>query len=374
MKKSFNSFTHIFFLVSAILLFSFCSEKLTTEPNPTIFSQRQLAKVGEKETTAVPKSAASNIGKKDSTKIKIGKSSGVVPMLPVCDKLYYQLYELDYYHAAPGKIVGIWPTEERWSNVSRLTQLKNLWGFNYIFIQPGCTPTYCSYENVYAAGYRPSNILCGGIDVVNGGYITDIQRRPTFWGYYTDEPVTNHGVSGIYGMNTTYSWFQLNYPNSKFIAGETVPGNANLISAFTTDLMCTRYCADGDYLCTKPDQRPLWTDFRNLLGTKFSMTWIGAHKDLSQYDDLLGHARNLGLAGVWLFQAMDNTDVYSDNNISTFALNAWKWGWLRRFEKEWFYTYQCSKPNPCDCNKNNLGDGWVLQSRQATGRTREVTY
>lgn len=80
-----------------------------------------------------------------------------------------------------------------------------------------------------------------------------------------------------------------------------------------------------------PDQRSDWTDMRNFYGSKFSMTWIGAHMDLSEYNDLLGHAANLGLEGVWLFQALDDTDDGSENNIATYCDQAWKHGWLTKY-------------------------------------------
>ncbi|MBS3945752.1 MAG: hypothetical protein KGZ42_09665 [Melioribacter sp.] len=135
--------------------------------------------------------------------------------------------------------------------------------------------------------------------------------------------------------------------------------------------MCTRYNDYPEWF--NPDQRSLWTDFHEEL-VNFSMTWIGAHKDLSEYDDLIGHATNLGLYGIWLYQYEDNTDVYSNNNIETFSLFAWKWGWLRKVERKWVYVYECIDQNPCNCDPYTLGPEWILIDKYPTYETRIVTF
>ena len=196
----------------------------------------------------------------------------------------------DHYETMPEKIVGILPTNERWSHVNRLKELKDTLGFNYVVITLGWP-----YDSCYSTGYRPDHMIGGGLDVVQGGYASAVQSRPTLWAYYTDEPVTKHGAGAQYYMNTAYQWFKQYYPNSLFITGETTPAMADFVINYVDVMMCTRYCVDGAYFCFYPDQRPLWTSFHNAFGNKFSMTWIGAHKDLSEYDNLIGHATNLGL-------------------------------------------------------------------------------
>jgi len=104
------------------------------------------------------------------------------------------------------------------------------------------------------------------------------------------------------------------------------------------------------------------------------MVWIGAHKDLGDYDDLIGHATGIGVNALWLYQELDNTDIYSNNNIKSFAMFAWKWSWLRKFERRWVYTYRCMNQDPCDCDPNRLAGGWILQSKYSTTEIREVYY
>ena len=57
----------------------------------------------------------------------------------------------------------------------------------------------------------------------------------------------------------------------------------------------------GDY-----DQRPDWSDMKTRYGSsKFSMTWINT-KEITEFDDLFGHAKNLGLNGVWVYGYTDH--------------------------------------------------------------------
>lgn len=59
------------------------------------------------------------------------------------------------------------------------------------------------------------------------------------------------------------------------------------------------------------------------------MTWVGAHRDLSDYPELLGHAKNLGLQGVWLYQRQELSD--DDGNILRFCDAAADEGYLTRY-------------------------------------------
>ena len=61
------------------------------------------------------------------------------------------------------------------------------------------------------------------------------------------------------------------------------------------------------------------------------------------------------------------------HNVSSFSYSAWLHSWLRRFERRWQYVYTCIKANPCDCDSNDLGDGWYLVEKIPTYVTREVT-
>ena len=66
---------------------------------------------------------------------------------------------------------------------------------------------------------------------------------------------------------------------------------------------------------------------RNLFGNKFSLTWTSAYNDLSEYNQLLGHASNLGLEGIWLYYYSLGQEA-DENNINSFCAAAVSGGFL----------------------------------------------
>lgn len=339
--------------------FNQCSNEPPTEPN-------QLLNSAKEDTGLNLSITGDSIKTKDKDKDKDKDKGGeIVPnAASQCQKVVnYWLF--DHYENVPGKIVGIWPREERWSNVSRLRELKEKFGFNYMY-----TTLDWPYDNVVAAGYTPSNIMGGGFLVTNNQYQIDVQNRPAQWGYYTDEPLSNQNGT-VQQVESMSIFFRTYYTSSRFNAGENIVSNANEIEHTVNSMMCTRYNDYPEWF--DPDQRSLWTDFSEELGN-FSMTWIGAHKDLSEYDNLIGHATNLGLYGTWLYQYEDNTDIYSNNNIETFSFFAWKWGWLTKVERKWTYVYECINQNPCNCDPSTLSSEWILVDKYPTYETRFLSY
>jgi len=73
-----------------------------------------------------------------------------------------------------------------------------------------------------------------------------------------------------------------------------------------------------------PDQRSSWIDMKNRFGSKFSFTWIGAHRDFididdHEYNDLLAKAKELQLSGIYLYQLEPMESEVSDANLESFA-------------------------------------------------------
>jgi hypothetical protein len=66
---------------------------------------------------------------------------------------------------------------------------------------------------------------------------------------------------------------------------------------------------------------------KNLFGSKFSTTWISASQDLSEYDNLFGHAQNLGLEGLWFYEYDPEVEV-DDNNFESYSNAASNHGFL----------------------------------------------
>lgn len=368
MKSIVRSLSILSISTFLFLFISTCQQ----QPNEPATSSNQ----NEDEKVMLGKSSTTNsenleLSFKDNGGGKKGEDSIGIKALP-CNMLYIYYWELERYETVPGKIVGIWPTVRRWGTVSKLSELKNKWGFNYIAATLGWYPTFSPYVNAIAAGYQDTNIMGIGLDPYDAAYVTAVNSRPPLWGYYMDEPITNHGVGAQVMMELASDFFLVNYPNSLFMSGETNTDYGSYIYHTIDKIFCTRYGRYGDL--GDPDQRPLWDQFKQTFGTKFSMTWIAAHKDLSEYNDLLGHARNIGLNGVWLYQYQDSTDTYSNDNISSFSYNAWMKGWLKRFDRRWQYTYECKKADPCGCDPSDLSDGWMFKQKAPTSEIRELVF
>lgn len=353
-----SQFIRFFFLLLVILFFNYCTEERPTEQTE-VKSKISLSKTNSGG-TKINFSVTSDSTKKDSTKTKDGTI--IEPYAQnVCQKTEH-FWILEKYENVPGKIVGIWPTWERWGNVQRLKQLKDTLGFNYMFTYLGWP-----YDKVVAAGYTMSNLL-GGLALT--GYVEASQSRPPLWGYYIDEPIS-HQKGTVSQVEAWTNFLGANFPYSIRIAGENTESNADLINHTVDLITCTRYDNYPEWY--DPDQRSLWTNFREHFNAQFDMVWIGAHKDLSQYDDLIGHARNLGIPEIWLYQHEDSTDHYSNNNVGTFAYYAWKWGFLKRVEREWVYYYDCIHQDPCNCDPGDPA-GWYVTNKVALPNTRTIDY
>ena len=101
------------------------------------------------------------------------------------------------------------------------------------------------------------------------------------------------------------------------------------------------------------------------------MTWVGAHEDNSEYDQLLGHAQNLNLEAVWLYQSQDITDDYNNDNVTAFCEAAWRHGFLRKWVQDVVFVWRCNLPDPCGCNPACWPQNYVLDETNY-GLTQEV--
>jgi hypothetical protein len=225
----------------------------------------------------------------------------------------------DYFEPVPGKIVGIWPTWSRWETVDKLKELKYKFGFDYLLLYPGVP---YSYDNAINAGYTNNKIMfkIGYDEHTNWELVYNYQ--PIF-AYYFDEPLY-HGVPFVTYRDLCQTLHNFS-PSTLNIFGEwDAYDQLDEFAAVADKIMCSGF--DNNTLWVDPDQRSLWTSFRNVFGTKFNMTWIGAHKDESDYGELCGHASNIGLTGIWLFQTLESNDANS--NIYNFCTAAWNAGYL----------------------------------------------
>ncbi|MFC2084493.1 3-coathanger stack domain-containing protein [Bacteroidota bacterium] len=243
---------------------------------------------------------------------------------------------IDYYQPAEGKEVGIWPNFKQWADPVLLKELRLNWGFNYVLAYPDTTPRI--YETILNSGYDSTRIMVK----VNpeGEYtIETLSKYPASWGYYVDEPAERE-----YKL----SWFSelkhivnQNYPSAKLVtSGYKRNSDFRNFGNIADIVMFSSYKHWWEFLgfwvacCPEDqDQRPDWSDMQGIFGSKFSTTWIGAHRDLNEYEDLLGKARNLGLNSVWLYQHQLPDDEL-DYNLKKFAESAHSMGFYDRYYQQ----------------------------------------
>lgn len=312
-----------------------------------------LTTIGCEKELIEPELKDNELQKTESTTLnKQENTSYVIEALPYKVR-YVTWWSVERYAPINGKIVGIWPDDSR-RNSAGLARLKNYFGFNFLFAGPG------QITSSIAAGFPSSNLMIN----IEPDYYTTIINYPQTWAYYVDEPYEdNKDISNL------VPFVRNHFPSALYVMGgyRRESGFTSMVSS-ADKVMFTAYdhwyrTAIGNYWNWPydPDQRPDWTEMKEKYGAKFSMTWIGAHKDRSTYGELLGHASNLGLMGIWLYQ-YDATD---DGNILDFCDAAWRAGYLRKFLREYREELRCdSQYNDCD---PSVLDGWYVYSETALG-------
>jgi hypothetical protein len=287
-----------------------------------------------------------------------------------CNKTEF-IWQFDHYEATPGSIVGIHAEDDSYTfNAQKLKAFKDTLGFNYI-----CT-VETLLNTVIAAGFDRNHVMIGGF-TTDGPWKQTILNTMPVWAYYADEQGQD------YSYDVVQNWFknmrqfldESGNSNIKIVGGETNEDDFESYNLYA-ETMCTKYCLDFSFICWFYDQRGLWSDFRSKWNSKFNMTWISAYSDWDndEFDDLIGHARKLGLQGIWFFQ-MDDFDVsekLEKAKFNSFCFYAWKWGYLQKIEKQYAYKYRCVNNDPCDCNSN--ASGWILVGKSSTDNYRTVKW
>ena len=133
------------------------------------------------------------------------------------------------YETAEGKIVGIWPHNDRFKSVDMMKELKERWGFNYILL----AEIYGVKEKIFAsdAGFDSLHlmhqIILPNSDSQKERLYERISQLGKVWAYYFDEPISReqsyiqflHFVTDL--SNRGF------YPYAKFIVSELDEKKAN---------------------------------------------------------------------------------------------------------------------------------------------------
>lgn len=302
------------------------------------------------------------------------KSDLITPKALACDYVEY-VWVTHHYGAKAGKFIGSWPRSARKNDTERMRALKDKYGFSYI----GFGYAQSVFNRALSVDFSKENIMIGINDQNWQSTINTVQSvYGNIYGYYLDEPIYHEYnpdcgyIIKSYLVNNSYSSLFLTGDFKRIWPLGWIVENADkvLFTAYTKWWLLFGFWVS---CCPwNPDQRSNWTDFRSSFGTKFSSTWVGAHKDLSEYDLLLGHAQNLNLDGVWLYQSQDITDDYDDNNVSEFSYSAWRHGFLRKWVQDVKLTWRCTITNPCGCDPICFPEHYYLYSIEYGTTIKEV--
>ncbi|KUG25128.1 hypothetical protein ASZ90_005051 [hydrocarbon metagenome] len=214
----------------------------------------------------------------------------------------------------------------------------------------------------------------GGRDAVANVY-NGLSSSDYFWTYYTDEPLSIQTISQ-HSFSDFKDYVKNLHSNSNFAFGET----NTTYSGFYTDnpyiwlgvphtnyyptdpdiIFCTRY----ENVYGGIDQRSLWDAFRSKYNQTFSRTWIAAHKDGSEFSQLLGYCMNNNIAP-WFYQNEDVHDL-SDGMLPQYCNAAWNAGFLDRYDKRFKVWYKCTLTHTHDPLHPGLCN-WVEDRRVLEG-------
>ena len=234
------------------------------------------------------------------------------------------------YEPVAGKIVGIWPHENKLRSTEKLNELKDRFGFNYILIAAPYGEEWL--QNVRKSKYDFDHVM-------KQLYYGDLVNRPEWfwnnieitgkvWAYYFDEPISREfSYIGVTKLMTALIKKEY-YPHAQFIFGELDEKKAILFNNIAEVLMFSGY---GSQEKSGFDQKQTWNEWRNYLGPKLSMCWISTLEDSLEYRTLLQTAKELNMDGVWLYQyePLDAKGETSNANLQKFCEAAAKFGFLQ---------------------------------------------
>lgn len=260
-----------------------------------------------------------------------------------------------YYYPVPGKNVGIWPEPSR-ATEEGFKELKNRWGFSYIFIIPLDLNGHLSdaqYKDAVKAGFVSDNMM---VDTWDGNYTFCVDNIPAKY-YYLGECVehdcyghpSNSFVSHIYSpaeLTARKDYVHEKRPDSKFVIDGYKRCSHFITAGGIADVvMYSAYCnwnsvglpicrpnigwgdnLESPYTQGSDLQSGSWGDMRSKFGSKFNMSWVRAGAD--EYNDLFATANQFGFTALWIYQYEGG----SVQNLEDFCNAAFQNGWLTRVD------------------------------------------
>jgi len=284
--------------------------------------------------------------------------------LPACDYRQVSYWAFRYYMPKAGKSLGIFPVNATKNSESKIRTLNDTWGFSYYFHANAWNPT--EHQRAIDAGFERGKIMIG---ISNQNYATKINDYKPAYAYYMDEPLHSseydYEVSDFANARTKINLLD---PNALFVTADYGPSSClDDYVQYTDKVYCSTYkvwqvwpwpfsCFYQPKWPYDYDQRPMWNNLINAYGTKSSAQWINVKKDIGEFNTLLGYPL---VDMFWLYQLEDDGEspYTQHSHLSSFCLNAWQTGYLRRFSQKVTEIWECFE----DCEFcGNYEDAWRL--------------
>lgn len=245
----------------------------------------------------------------------------------------FSAQQINKYEPVEGKIVGIWPHNNRLKSVEKLKELKERWGFNYLLL----AAIYGEREKEIAreAGFDSLHIAfqIHLPDLTNNreAFLSNIESLGKIYAFYFDEPISRKHSYMDFLKLIKYLSDNGYYPHAKFLISELDEKKAGEALGLVDEVLYSGYGSKDKFGL---DQVKTWNEWRSYLGEKFSSSWIGAHEDYNEYDLLFKTAKELNFNSIWFYQLepLDEDKETDDTNFQKFCEAAVKYGFLKRKE------------------------------------------
>jgi hypothetical protein len=234
------------------------------------------------------------------------------------------------YQVTEGKVIGIWPHNNRFQSVEGLKELKDRWGFNYLLI----AAIYGSKELALAsnAGFDPDHIIyqiyIPDFDQNEKNDMQKIRGMGKIWGFYFDEPISrSHSYLQFLKLISFLSNEGL-YPNAKLIASELDEKKAAKLLPFVDQITYSGY---GNNERMGLDQAETWREWQKIIGNKFGMPWVSAQLDSNEYRTLFKAAHDLNFNSIMFYELepLPAGNEVSNSNIEKFCEAAVEYGFMK---------------------------------------------
>ncbi|MBM4170188.1 MAG: hypothetical protein FJ215_13685 [Ignavibacteria bacterium] len=250
--------------------------------------------------------------------------------------------ETDHYEPKPGKVIGAGPDVAAKPHIGLL---KSKWGFSAVIVG------ISDIQSAISAGFSyPQLVIAVDPNNYQGSEIDNAIANGTRY-FYNDEPFTvspwsktqietisnYYRARGVrYGIGEQCHWYRTILGDETSDAQYMRPRVDLMTYTNYKGFPCLGYVGPG---VAPEDQRPMWDWMQGFCGGQFEIPWISLHQDEGEFNNLLGHASNLGKSRVSVYAPLAN--FY---NLESFCYHAWLRGWLRRFVKRWADKYCCTTP------------------------------